>query len=398
MCSEKNTLGVHKITKINVIWLGKAGLPLAAHIARKWIEVIWIDIDQKRCDLINNWGNPIPEEAWLAELLKKHWWKELFATSDWSETKNWNVFIVIVPLFIDEHNNPDYSIVDIVSKSIWEHLKKWDTVIFETTFPPTTTENRLKNIIEKYSWLTEWKDFYLAYSPERIMTWVSLSRFEEFPKVIGWVSEISSNIAYEIYSQFIPNLNKVKNSKTAEYIKVIEGCYRDSNIALANELYKIAEELNINFYEAREFANHQFCNIHTPSTGVGWHCIPVYPHFLIKKMEEANKESYRTFLNTSRDVNEDMINYWAEKIILKALEINKPLSKVSILIKWITYRKWVKELYHSRNHALAKLLKSKWVNLFVFDEMYSESEINELWFNYVKSADIEFDCFSLELR
>ena len=389
---------MHTITKINVIWLWKAGLPLAVHIARKWIKVTWIDIDQKRCDLINNWWNPIPEEAWLAELLENFGWKELFATSDWSETKNWNVFIVIVPLFIDANNNPDYSIVDIVSKSIWENLKPWDTVIFETTFPPTTTENRLKDIIEKVSGMVEWKDFFLGYSPERIMTWVSLSRFEEFPKVIWWVSEKSSDISHSIYSQFIPNLNKVKNSKTAEYIKVIEGCYRDSNIALANELYKIAEELDIDFYEAREFANHQFCNIHTPSTWVGWHCIPVYPHFLIKKMDETNKESYRTFLSTSRDVNEDMINYWADKIILKALEIKKPLSEISILIKWITYRSGVKELYHSRNHALAKLLKTKGLNIFVFDEMYNENEINELWFNYKKSGDIEFDCFTLKLK
>jgi len=386
------------ITKINIIWLGKAWLPLAAHIARKWINVTWIDIDQKRCDLINNWWNPIPEEKWLAELLKKHWWKELFTTSHWSETKNGNVFIVIVPLFIDAHNNPDYSIVDIVSKSIWENLKKWDSIIFETTFPPTTTETRLKNIIEKYSKLKEWIDFYLGYSPERIMTWVSLSRFEEFPKVIGWVSKKSSDVVHNIYSKFIPNLNKVKNSKTAEYIKVIEGCYRDSNIALSNELYKIAEELNIDFYEAREFANHQFCNIHTPSTWVWWHCIPVYPHFLIKKMDETNKESYRTFLSTSRDVNEDMINYWAEKIVLKSLEINKPLKEVSILIKWITYRSWVKELYHSRNHALAKLLKAKWLNLFVYDEMYDEGELNDLWFKSWNSGDIEFDCFSLELK
>jgi len=389
---------MHNITKINVIWLGKAGLPLAAHITKKWIDVIWIDIDQKRCDLINSWWNPIPEEAGLADLITKHAWKELFATSDWSETKNGNIFIVIVPLFIDAHNNPDYSIVDIVSKSIWENLKKWDSIIFETTFPPTTTETRLKDIIEKHSLLKEWTDFFLGYSPERIMTGVSLSRFEEFPKVIGWVSEKSSEIVHSIYSQFIPNLNKVKNSKTAEYIKVIEGCYRDSNIALANELYKIAEVLDIDFYEAREFANHQFCNIHTPSTWVWGHCIPVYPHFLIKKMDEINKESYRTFLSTSRDVNEYMINYWAEKIILKALEIDKPLKDISILVKWITYRSWVKELYHSRNLALAKLLKEKWLNLFVFDEMYSKSEINELWFNYKTSGDIEFDCFILKLK
>jgi len=387
-----------EIKKINVIWLGKAGLPLAAHISRKWIKVIWVDIDQKRCDLINNWGNPIPEEAWLADLLKKHWWKELFATSDWSETKQGNVFIVIVPLFITENNLPDYSIVDVVTKNIWKYLKKWDLVVYETTFPPTTTENRLKNILEEESWLKQWKDFFLWYSPERIMTWVSLSRFEEFPKVVSWVDEKSWNIAYEVYSKFIPNLNKVSNSKTAEFIKVIEWSYRDINIALANELFKIAEDLRINFYEAREFANHQFCNIHLPSTGVGGHCIPVYPHFLIKLMEAKWKEQNRVLHQTARDVNEDMINYWAEKIILKALEIDKPLKDIEILIKWITYRKWVKELYHSRNYVLAKLLKEKWLNLKVYDEMFSKEEIEKLGFEYGESGDIEFDCFSLEIR
>lgn len=386
------------ITKINVIWLWKAWLPLASHIAKKWIEVIWIDIDKSRCELINNWWNPIPEEVWLAELLQKFWWKELFATSDWEQTKNWNVFIVIVPLFIDKNNNPDYAIVDIVTHSIAKVLKKWDSIIFETTFPPTTTENRLKNILEKESSLKEWIDFYLWYSPERIMTGVSLSRFEEFPKVIWWVSKVSSDIVFDIYSKFIPNLWKVKDTKTAEFIKVIEWCYRDSNIALANELYKISETLNIDFYEARRFANHQFCNIHTPSTWVWGHCIPVYPNFLIKKMDELWKESFRNFLQTSRDTNEDMINYWAEKIILKALEIDKPLKDIVILIKWITYREWVKELYHSRNFALAKLLKEKWLNVKVFDEMYSEKEIQDLWFKYGKSGDIEFDCFSLELK
>jgi len=386
------------IKKINVIWLWKAGLPLAAHIAKKWIDVIGIDIDEERCQMINNWENPIPEENWLDELIKNFWWNKLFATTDWEQTKQWNVFIVIVPLFITENNLPDYSIIDSVTEKIWKYLKKWDLVVYETTFPPTTTETRLKNILEKISWMKEWKDFYLAYSPERIMTWVSLDRLENFPKVIWGVDKKSWDIAYEVYSKFIPNLNKVSNSKTAEFIKVIEWSYRDVNIALANELFKIAETLWIDFYQAREFANHQFCNIHLPSTGVGGHCIPVYPHFLIKLMEAKNKENYRILSQTARDVNEDMINYWAEKIILKALEVDKPLKDVVILIKWITYRKWVKELYHSRNLALAKLLKEKWLNLKVYDEMFTKEEIENLGFEYGEKGDVEFDCFRLELR
>ncbi len=386
-----------KIKKINVIWLGKAGLPLAAHIAKKWIDVIWVDIDEKRCGMINDWKNPIPEENWLDELIQKFGWKELYATTDWDQTKQWNVFIVIVPLFITKNNLPDYSIVDTVTKNIWKYLKKWDLVVYETTFPPTTTENRLKNILEEVSWMKEWEDFYLAYSPERIMTGVSLDRLENFPKVIWWVSKISGDIGYQVYSKFIPHLFKVADAKTAEFIKVIEWIYRDVNIALANELFKIAETLWIDFYQAREYANHKYCHIHLPSTGVGGHCIPVYPHFLIKLMEAKNKEDYRVLMQTARDINEDMINYWAEKIILKALKVNKPLKEIEILVKWITYRPWVKELYHSRNYALAKLLKQKWLKVKVYDEMFSKEEIENLGFEYGESWDIEFDCFRLEL-
>lgn len=389
---------MNNFTKINVVWLGKAWLPLAAHIVNKWFQVTGVDIDQKRCDIINKWGNPIPEESWLSELISKFWWKELCATSDWEKTREWDVFIVIVPLFIDKNNNPDFSIVDSVTKNIWHFLKKWDSVIFETTFPPTTTETRLKRILETESWLIESVDFYLGYSPERIMTGVSLSRFELFPKVISGVSQASTEKVYGIYSQFIPNLNKVIDTKTAEFIKVIEWCYRDTNIALANELFKIAEELGIDFYEAREFANHQYCNIHTPSTGVWWHCIPVYPHFLINKMNEIGKESHRELLMTVRDLNEDMINYWSEKIILRALAISKPLHDVNILIKGITYRNRVKEMYHSRNLALVKVLIEKGLHISVFDPMYTKEEIQMLWFNYASQWDVEFDCFSLSFN
>ncbi len=386
-----------KIKKVNIVGLGKAWLPLAAHIAKKWFDVIGIDVDSKKVDMINSGQNPIPEENGLDELIKKFWWSKLLATTDWDQTRQWNVFIVIVPLFVDQYNLPDFSIVDNVTEQIWKHLKKWDLVVFETTFPPTTTDTRLNGILESQSGLKEGEDFFLAYSPERIMTGVSLDRFENFPKVIGGISKISGDVAYEVYSQFIPNLFKVEDAKTAEFIKVIEWVYRDANIALANELYKVAQELGIDFYQAREYANHEYCHIHLPSVGVGGHCVPVYPHFLIKLMEAKNKEGYRVLMQTARDINEDMVNWRAEKIVLKALEVSKPLKDVEILIKGITYRPWVKELYHSRSLALAKLLKEKWLKVKVYDEMFSPQEIEELGFEYGEKGEVEFNSFRLEI-
>ena len=115
-------------------------------------------------------------------------------------------------------------------------------------------------------------------------------------------------------------------------------------------------------------------------------------------MEEKNKNKNKLLLQTSREINEDMIYYWTEKIIEKALNINKSLKDLVILISWITYRKWVKELYHSRNLALAKHIQSKWFNLRVNDEMYNKNEIEDLGFIFWEKWDIEFDCFELKIK
>jgi UDP-N-acetyl-D-mannosaminuronic acid dehydrogenase len=118
----------------------------------------------------------------------------------------------------------------------------------------------------------------------------------------------------------------------------------------------------VEFYEARSYANHQFCHIHLSSIGVGGHCIPVYPWFLIKAMEKAEKFENTRLLRTAREINDGMIDSWAEKIVRESLKINKPIKDIKICIKGITYRQGVKEFYHSRNLAHAKLLLKKGLN------------------------------------
>ncbi len=381
-----------------VFGLGKAGLPLSSIIADNGINVIGVDIDEKRCELINKGINPILEEPDLKELVKKYGGKRLLATSNFNDAKDCELFIVIVPLFLDKNNNPDFKVLKDVFQNISRILKKGDIVVLETSVPPTTTENIVRNWLEEGSTL-KLGDFYLANSPERIMTGFSISRLREFPKIIGGVDEESGKKAFNHYKLFIPNLKLVSSARVAEFIKIIEGSYRDTNIALANELFKISDEMNINFFEARELANHEFCNIHLPSTGTGGHCIPVYPWFLLKEMEKHNKKKYTKLLRTSREINEEMIEFWAEKIIEEIQKINTQKSKVKVCIKGITYRKGVKELYHSRNLALVKLLIEKGVNTGVYDELLTKDEINKLGLTYIqlKDADIIFDTFNLHL-
>ncbi|VUT28006.1 MAG: UDP-N-acetyl-D-mannosamine dehydrogenase [Candidatus Syntrophoarchaeum sp. GoM_oil] len=382
--------------KVAVIGLGKAGLPLASLIASQGIDVTGVDVDEKRCRDINEGKNPIPEEAGLGELILKHGGKRLVATTNYQDAKECEVFIIIVPLFIDEGANPDYTILEDATRRVGKILKPRDLVVLETTVPPETTETRIKKWLEDESNLKP-GEFYLAHSPERIMTGVSISRLREFPKVIGGVDEEGGRRAFEVYNQFIPNLYPVKSARVAEFIKVIEGCYRDVNIALANELFKIAEELEVDFYEAREYANHEYCHIHLPSTGVGGHCIPVYPWFLIKEMEKMEKYGYARLLRSSREINDEMIDYWAEKILLACMKLNKPLCDVKICIKGITFRDGVKELYHSRNLALLRLLVEKGFDVYAYDELFEKRELEEIGLKFIdlKEADLVFDCFKL---
>lgn len=382
--------------KIAVIGLGKAGLPLAGVIADSGQEVVGVDVDEKKCAMINRGLNPIPEEHDLTGLLARHGGKNLKATANYKEAEECSVFIVITPLFVDENYIPDFKSLESSFREVGRMLKKGDVVVLETTVPPKTTETLVKGWLEEESGL-KLGEFYLAHSPERIMTGYSVSRLREFPKIIGGVGEESGKKALEVYKKFIPNVSLVSSARVAEFIKVVEGCYRDVNIALANELFKIARDLDIDYYEARQYANHAYCHLHLPSTGVGGHCIPLYPWFLIKDMERKGRFSQVKLLRASRAINDEMIFYWIEEIVRQCLQINKPLREVKICIKGITFREGVKELYHSRNLALVRELMRKGLDVYVWDEMFSKEEIEKMALRYLEpgEADIVFDCFRL---
>ncbi|HQJ79237.1 MAG TPA: nucleotide sugar dehydrogenase [Methanothrix sp.] len=382
--------------EIAVIGLGNAGLPLAVVIADSGIAVMGVDINESRCLAINRGDNPIAEEAGLEELLKRHGGKRLVATPRFQDAAGCRTFIVIVPVFVDASYNPDFSIMQGALESLGKILKKGDLVVLETTFPPKTTEDMAEKLLSQSSGLLP-GDYYLAYSPERIMTGYSISRLKEFPKVIGGRDEESGIVAYQVYSRFINNLHLVSSARVAEMIKVMEGCYRDVNIALANELFKICQDMEVDFFEARDKANHQFCHIHLPSTGVGGHCIPVYPWFLIKEMEKREHFSHCRLLRAGREINDEMIDYWAERILMQCLKIDKPLSLIKICIKGITYRPGVREFYHSRNLALAKLLADKGLDVYVSDPLLSGEEVEGRGLRFIKpeEADLVFDPFAL---
>jgi UDP-N-acetyl-D-mannosaminuronic acid dehydrogenase len=351
--------------KISVIGLGKAGLPLAAVIADSGIEVLGVDLDKKRVDMINKGINPLEEEPGLKELIKKYGGKTFNATNDAIDAaKRCAAHIVIVPLFIGENKKPDFSILKNAFESLSKGLKKNDVVVLETTVVVGTTENLVKEILEKGSGLKAGIDFYLAYSPERIMTGYSISRYREFPKLIGGINKESTEKAFQVYKKF-SNPVRVSSSRTAELAKISEGIYRDVNIALANELLKVCERYDIDFWEMRKAAQHEFCNIHEPGN-VGGHCIPVYPWFLINELDVP-------LIKTARILNDDMVNYYIKKI--ENIIGKKSNGKVGII--GLSYREGVKEKAYSRSTALISLLKKKGYAVYGLDPLYTKDEIKK---------------------
>src|SRR3989338_6423456 len=317
--------------KISVIGLGKAGLPLAAVIADSGLKVLGVDLDKKKVEMINKGINPIEEEPGLRELIKQHGGKQLKTTADTiGAAKQCDVHIVIVPLFIDENKKPDFSIIKKALEALAKGLKKYDIVVLETTVPVGTTENLVKNTLEKGSALKAGIDFYLAYSPERIMTGYSISRYKEFPKLIGGINKESTEKAFEVYKKFSKPI-KVSNARTAELAKVAEGIYRDVNIALANELFKVSEHYNIDFWEMKEAAKHQYCNILEPGN-VGGHCIPVYPWFLINEIDAP-------LIKIARKLNDGMVDYYLGKI--------EKIGGKKVGIIGLSYREGAKEKAYS---------------------------------------------------
>ncbi|HLG25016.1 MAG TPA: nucleotide sugar dehydrogenase [Candidatus Nanoarchaeia archaeon] len=342
---------------INVIGLGKAGLPLAAVIADADLTVNGIDVDRKKVDMINSGKNPIPEEPGLSEIIKRCSGKNLKAFEKIPESGKDCAYIVIVPLFISHENVPDFSMLKSAFENVGKKLKKTDLVVLETTVPVKTTEVFVKNILEKESGLKAGSDFYLAYSPERIMTGYSISRFREFPKIVGGIDKKSTEKAFEVYSKFT-NPVKVSNSRTAELAKISEGVYRDVNIALANELLKVSESYGIDFWEMREAARHQYCNILEPGN-VGGHCIPVYPWFIINELKAP-------LMKTARELNDSMIEFYADKL--------KKLKAKKVGIIGLSYREGVKEKAYSRSVDFINLLKKKGYEVYGLDPLYSKEE------------------------
>ncbi|MFD1597518.1 nucleotide sugar dehydrogenase [Halobellus rarus] len=353
---------------VAVYGLGKMGLPLASVFAETCGNVIGADIDPDVVATLQDGGCHVKREPGLdslvADLVDS---RSLRATTEPREaSRDASVHVVIVPTPITDEKEPDLAILDTVIGDIATGLTEGDLVLIECTVPPQTTEQRVFEQLLEESDL-ERGEFGVAFCPERTSSGRALKDIRgEYPKVVGGVDEESTRAASVIYDTInSEGVLTVSNATTAEAVKLFEGLYRDVNIALANELAKFTDELGIDVREAIDTANTQpFCHIHDPGPGVGGHCIPYYPYFLIKPFETPSP-----LLSTAREVNDSMPSFTVSKVREGLESQGIAIEDSTVVVLGLTYRPGVEEIRASPSISITHELTDLGADVYAIDPL-----------------------------
>ncbi len=345
--------------KIALFGLGHIGLPTASLFAKNGFKVVGVDVNSATVNSVNSGISPFMEPG-LNDLVKEVVAEKLLtATNDGIEAaEDADVMIVVVPTPVDQNNYCDLKHVISACEDISQGLNNGNLVIIESTVSPHTCEKIVIPILERCG-LKASIDFGLAYTPERAMPHNTIFEMTHNARVIGGINEESTSKAAYLYNKITQgDIIIVKDMVTAEMVKLMENTYRDTNIALANELAIICEALNIDVMEAIKAANfHPRVNIHTPGPGVGGHCLSIDPYFIV---EMAKKQGINArLIKTARNVNEYMPHH-VTLIAENALkEIGKSISDAKISLLGVAYKANVDDARNTPAGPLIKDLTSR---------------------------------------
>ncbi len=321
---------MHKavFNKVAVVGLGYIGLPTAAVIASRGVEVIGIDISQHVVDTINQGKIHIVEPD-LDMLVQSAVTTGTLRASTVPEAAD--AFMIAVPTPFTEGFKPDLSFIEAAVKKIALVLQKGNLIILESTSPVGTTEKISEWVAEIRKDLTfphqygEQADVQIAHCPERVLPGYVIQELVSNDRVIGGLTPYCAEQAKALYEIFVKGSCIVTDARTAEMAKLTENSFRDVNIAFANELSIICDKLNINVWELIKLSNrHPRVNILTPGPGVGGHCIAVDPWFIVDSTPEEAR-----LIRTAREVNDSKPEFVLEKIRKVAEAFKQP--KIALL-------------------------------------------------------------------
>lgn len=315
---------MNKFSQVSVVGLGYIGLPTAAVIASRGINVVGVDVSQRAVDTINQGKIHIVEPDLDMVVQAAVTTGKLRATLTPEPA---DAFMIAVPTPFKDDHKPDLSYIQAAAEAIAPVLAKGNLIILESTSPVGATEKLAGWLKELRPDLKtplddpEAQDLYIAHCPERVLPGRVLEELVSNDRVIGGLSKRCAEQAHSLYSVFVRGECILTNARTAEMAKLTENSFRDVNIAFANELSIICDKLKINVWELIRLANrHPRVNILNPGPGVGGHCIAVDPWFIV----DAAPEEAR-IIRTAREVNDGKPHYIIDQIASKADEFKRPV-------------------------------------------------------------------------
>lgn len=354
--------------KVCVIGLGYIGLPTAAMFASAGHEVLGVDKKPQVVDALNR-GKVTISEPGLADFVGEAVRSGRLRAS--TEPELSDAFIITVPTPITEDKRADLSFVESAARSIVPVLKEGDLVVLESTSPVGTVDSVVLPILEE-SGLKAGRDFGLGYSPERVIPGKILSELTNNSRIAGGVDAKSAARIAELYKSFVKGEIYETDDRTAEMCKLSENTFRDVNIAFANELAKICEKQGIDVWKMIELCNkHPRVNIHNPGPGVGGHCIPVDPWFIVEKEPEISR-----IIRTAREMNDSMPLYVADKIdsIIAAGGSKAGARDAKICVLGVTYKPNADDIRESPVLELIAMLNERGYNVVYQDPFACERE------------------------
>ena len=298
--------------RVGVIGLGYVGLPLAVEFAKAGMKTVAIDIDAEKVEQINRGESYIGDVSGdeVKAVVESGY---LRATTDFAELADVDTVDICVPTPLRKTGDPDLSYVVSAVDEIASHLKMGQLVILESTTYPGTVEEVVRPKLEAGG-LTAGRDFYLAFSPERVDPGNAQWNTRNIPKVVGGVDDASTEVAELLYRQVVDSVVTVSTTTVAEMVKLLENTFRAVNIGLANELALMCRRLGVNVWEVIDAAKTKPFGYMPfyPGPGLGGHCIPIDPFYLSWKAKQNGFES--RFIELAGHINSGMPRYVVERI------------------------------------------------------------------------------------
>jgi len=376
-----------KSAKVSVIGLGYVGLPLAVEFARSGFAVTGIEVDNAKVKKLQKGQSYVddvdPKE--LEDLIKKG---QLQASTDFRLLNEMDTVSICVPTPLRKTKDPDISYILSVTREIKKYLHKDQLIVLEsTTYPGTTDELVLPELEE--SGLKVGRDFFLAFSPERVDPGNKVYTTRNTPKIIGGVTPKCTQLAVALYQQAIEKVIPLSSTRSAEMVKLLENTFRAINIGLANEVAIICDRLGIDVWEVIEAAATKpfgFMPFY-PGPGLGGHCIPIDPLYLSWKLKSLNYNA--RFIELASEINTSMPYHVVNKVTDALNRAKKSVNGSKILILGVAYKKDVNDVRESPALDILKILQEKGAQVY-----YSDPHVPELALDGkpLTSVDISAHC------